>query len=219
MDIVISGANGFIGSWLIKEMLEKTKHSIWALVRPGSDRTKLPEHQNLKVIETDYTRDVQIRSVLNGKDVFIHLIGQMGSYGVADEVYERINVGLTCQLLKMCEETGIQQFIFCSTPGVQGFGHRLAKEEEAYAPRNLYEASKVQAEQSVIEFCQGKQIAYTIIRPDFVYGPEDVRRVKMYKNIRKGKFVLTTNGKSYLHPTYVTDVAQGFIKAIGKQRR
>ncbi len=217
MKIVISGANGFIGSWLIKEMLAKTDHQIWALVRPESDRSKLPEHRNLKVIGIDYEREEQIRGAVEGKDVCIHLIGQMGKYGVADEIYEKINVELTRWLLQICEEEGIGQFIFCSTPGVQGFGHRLAREEEPYAPRNLYEITKVHAEQCVMDFCKGKKIAYTIIRPDFVYGPEDTRRVKMYKNIQKKRFILTTNGKSYLHPTYVTDVAQGFIRAIGRQ--
>ena len=138
----------------------------------------------------------------------------MGEYGVTKEQFENINVNLTMKILEWSEQAGIRQFIFCSTPGVQGFGHRLAVEEEKYAPRNLYEMIKVEAEKNIIHFCQNANIKYTILRPDFVYGPGDRRRAKMYRNIRKKKFVLTTNGKAYLNPTYITDITQGFIKSI-----
>lgn len=215
MNIAVTGANGFIGSWLLKELIEEEKHTVYALVRRGCNRKTLPISKRLSIVETDYTDLNKVEEILRGKDVIIHLIGQMGEYGVTEEAFYQVNVELARVLLEISDRVGIKQFIFCSTPGVQGFGHRLAKEEEPYAPRNEYERTKVLAEQQIITFCKNSNISYTIIRPDFVYGPGDIRRVKMYRNIQKNKFVLTTNGKSFLHPTYITDVTQGFIKSVG----
>ena len=212
--IVISGANGFIGSWLIKELEKEKKYTLFPLVRENSDISHLPDLENGNIVKVDYDNFELLEKVIQGADVYIHLIGQMGGYGIPQSTYEYVNVELTKRMLQLCEKCKVRQFVFCSTPGVQGFGHRLAAEEEAYAPRNLYEKTKVQAEQLIIKFCKTSAMKYTIIRPDFVYGPGDYRRVKMYRSIKNRKFVLTTNGKSWLHPTYILDVVQGFSKVI-----
>ena len=69
------------------------------------------------------------------------------------------------------------------------------------------------AELGVIHICEGK-IPYTILRPSYVYGKEDVRRTALYRSIKKKYFVLTTSGKAYLQPTYVSDIVDGFLLAI-----
>lgn len=216
MNIIITGANGFIGSWLTNELSKKEENHVTALVRRGCNLNGLEEKKEISIKEVDYEEEQEkIGKLFSNQDICIHLIGQMGKHGVGKEEYEKTNVTLTMRILKLCEQEGVKQFIFCSTPGVQGFGHRLAVEEESYAPRNCYEKTKAQAEKEIISFCQRANIKYTIIRPDFVYGPGDRRRIKMYKNIKEKKFILTTSGKTYLHPTYIRDVTQGFIKTIG----
>lgn len=217
MKILVTGATGFIGQWLISELIEQQKHEIVALVRKERNVDKLKNDMNLSVAAVDYEHSA-FSNEFNHVDVCIHLIGQMGKFGVSEEKFTDVNVNLTYKILKVCEEKGVKQFIFCSTPGVQGFGNRMAVEEQPYAPRNAYEKTKVMAEKAIINFCKNSNIKYTIIRPDFVYGPGDIRRVKMYKNIRDKKFILTTNGQSFLHPTYITDVTQGFIKSIGNEK-
>lgn len=214
MKILVTGATGFIGQWLVSELIEQQKHEIVALVRKESDVNKLKDQKGLSIIEVDYGNQ-NLSKKFKNVDVCIHLIGQMGEFGVPEEKYVDVNVNLTYKILNICEAKGVKQFIFCSTPGVQGFGNRMATEEQPYAPRNAYEKTKVMAEEEIIDFCKTSKIKYTIIRPDFVYGPGDMRRVKLYKNIKNKKFILTTSGKSFLHPTYITDVTQGFIKSIG----
>lgn len=213
INLAITGANGFIGTCLINELLKLDKYVIKALVRDESKAVEISKADNVFVLKTDYEK-TDYEKELKDVDVCIYLIGQMGKYGVSEKQFIDVNVKLTEKVLQSCILNGVKQFIFCSTPGVQGFGTRLADEGQRYAPRNIYEKTKVMAEESVIRLCNDTNMNYTIIRPDFVYGPGDVRRVKMYKNIKNGKFILTTNGKSYLHPTYITDVAQGFIKSI-----
>ncbi len=220
MKIVITGGNGFIGSWVVKK-LSGMGDEITCLVREGSDISKIESGGKLPGVMirvVDYEKEISLKREIEGASVLIHLIGQMGGKEITKEKMNYTNVILTKIVANACAANHVNQIIYCSTPGVQGLGHRACTEEMPYAPRGQYERSKVEAEVALIEICKRYHINYTIIRPDFVYGPLDMRRVKMYKNIKKRRFVLTTKGDSYLHPTYVEDVAQGIVKAVQNEQ-
>lgn len=208
MKIAITGATGFIGKNFINQINECENEYI-CIVRKSSNIKNELNKSNVEKKIIDFEQEQELVGGLKDVDVVIHMVGKMGEYGTPYEEYEKINCILTRKIVQACVKKSVKQFIYLSTPGVQGFGNRLAVEEEKYAPRNQYEITKVKAEEIIIDELADTEVKYTIIRPDFVYGPEDYRRIKMYKNIRDKKFVLTTSGKSYLHPTHVYDVVQG----------
>ena len=109
---------------------------------------------------------------------------------------------------------GVAKFIFCSTTGVQGFGYKRATEELPYNGRGIYEKSKAEAEKRVILICAKKGIDWIIVRPDFVYGPGDMRRLALYRKIAEKRMYILGNGQSSITPTYVEDVIQSFGKCI-----
>lgn len=212
--IAITGGTGFLGKCIIQKLLQYDAE-IYCFVREGSNVVKLPNSEKIKIVTVDFSNTNSLKEHLRDISVVIHLIGQLGKYGIDYQTFYETNVIITKNMIQACSKSLVEQFIFCSTPGVQGFGRRLANENDAYNPRNDYEKTKMLAEQFIIRYCTDKELNYTILRPDFVYGPGDYRRVQMYKNIRDRKFVLTTNGLSYLHPTYIDDIADGFLKSIG----
>ena len=218
MKLLVTGATGFIGKSLVKRLSEE-KHEVICLVREESNTSSILVNENIVIKKIDFNDIDELKESLADIETVIHLAGQMGAYGVPYESFYQTNCVLTQTLLKAAFEKKVKHFIYCSTPGVLGFGKRLASEKEPYAPRNPYEKTKVIAETLIKEFCRDHpEIHYTIIRPDFVYGPGDMRRVKMYKNIKHKKFVLTTSGKSYLHPTYIDDVITGFLCCMGNKK-
>ena len=101
-----------------------------------------------------------------------------------------------------------RRFIFVSTPGVQGFGYRLAGENVPFNPRGLYEKSKVLAEKAILSHRFKANQYWTIIRPDFVYGPGDLRRILLYRKIKAGRWPRVGSGRSVLRPTFVLDVCR-----------
>lgn len=213
MRILMTGATGFIGRRMLDFLTSENSNEIICLLRPKSEAEKLPRKDNIKIIRTSFEAQ-ELLTAMNEIDVVIHLAGQMGVPGVTYEQFYEVNCNLTSKLVDAAVERKVKQFIYCSTPGVLGFGKRLAAEDEPYAPRNDYEKTKMEAEKIVRQQCRDTDTKYTIIRPDFVYGPGDTRRIGMYKLIRDKHFILTTSGKSYLHPTYIDDVIQGFICAM-----
>jgi len=215
VNILVTGATGFIGSHLVKKLLD-TGHNVRCAVRNNSNISTLPGNKQIEVVNVDL--QVPQKDIFDSVQVVIHLAAQLGEYGIEPDHLIQTNYELTKQLLLQAERSNVEQFIFCSTPGVLGFGHRLAPEETIYNPRNLYEKTKADAEQFIISHCADSNIKYTIIRPDFVYGPGDIRRIKLYKAIRDKNFILTTNGQSYIHPTYIDDVIQGFLLCAGNPK-
>lgn len=218
MRILVTGATGFVGKHLV-HTLSRQQHEIICPVRKTSKTEEITGVPNIIVDKIDFNNEQDLEKCCQGVHTVIHLAGQMGAYGVPYEVFYQTNCVLTERLLSSAKKAGVMHFIYCSTPGVLGFGKRLAKETEPFAPRNDYEKTKVMAENTVKNFCaQNSGLYYTILRPDFVYGPGDTRRIKMYRAIRDKKFVLTTSGKSYLHPTYIDDVVSGFLCCIGNEK-
>ena len=211
--ILVTGATGFLGGHILRALLQNGYRVICA-ARSRQNIKKLREigHSGSVV---DIQEKEALQNCLECCDVVIHLAGQLGEHGIPYNLFYETNCALTEELLLLSDKCGVKQFIFCSTPGVYGFGQRLCKEDSPYAPRNDYEKTKVIAEQRIMGYCHNASVRYTILRPDFIYGPEDTRRVKMYKYIKNKKFILTTNGKSYLHPTYVEDVTQAFLLCVG----
>lgn len=217
MRILVTGATGFVGMHLIRA-LSTDENEILCLVREKSDVKDIIGLKNVTVKRTDFDNEHALRTCCDNIHTIIHLAGQMGAYGIPYETFYRTNCVLTEKLLCAAKKADVTHFIYCSTPGVLGFGKRLARETEPFAPRNAYEKTKVIAENIVKDFCeQNVEMHYTILRPDFVYGPGDTRRIKMYRGIRDKKFVLTTSGKSYLHPTYIEDVISGILCCIGNE--
>jgi Nucleoside-diphosphate-sugar epimerases len=216
--VLITGATGFIGSHLAREIYKVGQYDIVCLIRKTSDTNVIKDLAGIQFAQGDLLDEKLDNRILDHVDIIFHLAGQIGKYGIEYDDYYQLNCRATENLLALAEQEGVKQFIYCSTPGVLGFGKRLADENELYEPRNAYEKTKAQAEQIIKDFCINSKIKFTIIRPDFVYGPGDYRRIKMYENIKNKRFILTTSGKSYLHPTYIDDVIQGFMKCIGNEK-
>jgi nucleoside-diphosphate-sugar epimerase len=120
-------------------------------------------------------------------------------------------------LLEECRKSLNSRFIFISTPGVQGKGYRQAKESFPYNPPYIYEQTKCEAEKLVIEYNQLHGVPMGIVRPDFVYGPEDYRRISLYRSIMRKRFLIVGSGKSIIHPTFIDDVIQGLL-LIGQNK-
>lgn len=213
MKIIVTGATGFIGKNFLSTVKNDGNYYL-CLIREESKIDDIEHFSNIEFKRIKFVQD-ELEEVMYGANVVIHMVGQMGGYGVTKEQFENANCKLTNDILQACIVTKIKQLIYLSTPGVQGFGKRLCVESEPYAPRNLYEKTKVESERMIINTLTGTEVKYTILRPDFVYGPGDYRRIRMYKNIRDKKFVLTVSGKAYLNPTYVMDVVQGIKCSVG----
>ena len=118
MKILVTGITGFIGRNFARTINDENEYIF--LVRNNSKVEFLKDYSNVNVVKTDFSKK-ELSESLKDVEIVVHMIGQMGGYGVSREQFEKINCDLTRNILKVCVETKIKQFIYLSTPGVQGF--------------------------------------------------------------------------------------------------
>lgn len=208
MKILMTGATGFIGSHVAEALLD-AGHEVRATARVSSNVDRFV-HRGVEVLVGAVSDSSFLRNACEDMEIVINLAGRLGGWSVRPEELHLTNVMAVKKLVCAAEAAGVRQFIHCSTPGVVGMVG-VAAEDSHYSPQGCYEHTKQQAEQFVLSKHSEGRIAVTVARPDFVYGPGDLHKLKLFQAIRKRRFFLLSGGRSLLHPTYVTDVAQGFL--------
>lgn len=235
--ILITGGAGFLGSHIARALLTMDAKVILldAFVQYFSPlETVSTQYQ--RYIEERF-RDIRGRVSLirgdtrNADDLrraiaaeepthIIHLaalpIANMSST-FSDEAVGSIVSG-TINLLEIIRDIGcVQRFVYASSSMVYGdFEYMPADEKHPTNPKSIYGAAKLCGETMTKVYGQLFDIDYAIVRPSAVYGPTDVNhRVSQIfvENAVNGKPLMLHGGDTALDFTFVTDIADGFIKA------
>jgi nucleoside-diphosphate-sugar epimerase len=169
--ILVTGAGGFIGSAVVKVLLESGA-SVRALVGPpGATLRPLPSEVDANVGEI--TDSQVVESVAIGIDTVIHLAGlpSVRSSFEQPASYADVHVTGTATLLSACRKANIRRFIYVSSAEVYGRPKTdPAHEEHPAEPRSPYGAAKLGAEHFVRAFSVAYGMDCIILRPFSVYG-------------------------------------------------
>jgi len=209
MKAFVIGGTGFIGNHIVKYLLSNG-FEVRVLIRRKSNIS----HFSDKRIELKYGNISEIDSLReHTKDVdFVYsAFGILGQWEMPEQKYWEINTKGVENLLESCLNRNIKQFIHISSAGVLGplLDGVIADESFPYNPSNVYEKTKCEAEKEILHYGEKQGIPFTIIRPEFVYGPGDMHVLGLFKAIKAKRFLLLGNGNSLLHPTYIDDLIQG----------
>jgi len=150
MNLLITGSNGFIGSYFINKYKDKYKIKTFSFRKENIDTLNC-----------------------SNVDVVFHLsalVHQMG--GASAEEYEKVNVTQTIELAKKAKESGVKQFVFMSTVKVYGEETNVSYTEKSICnPEDEYGKSKLKAEQKLLGLSdEGLGFSVSIIRTPIVYG-------------------------------------------------
>ena len=220
--VLITGASGFIGSFLVEEALQRGFRT-WAGVRRSSSRKYL-QQPGLEFLELDCSRaDVlrrqleEHRAVHGRFDYVVHCAGVTKCADPAD--FDRVNYGQTRLLADTLEALGMtpRQFLFVSTLSVFGPVHedtyQPIRETDTPCPNTAYGRSKLRAEQYLQSL---PSFPYVIFRPTGVYGPRERDYFLMAQSIKHHVDAAVGFRRQDLTFVYVKDVVQAVFLAIEK---
>ena len=234
--VLVTGADGFIGSHLVEELVRKGD-SVRAVAYYNSfDNWGWLEDLDPVVLEAVeiVTGDVRdsyfVKKAVEGIDDVYHLAALIGiPYSYRNpESYVQTNVTGTLNVLQACREVGVSRLLHTSTSEVYGTAQTVPiNESHPLQGQSPYSASKIGADQMALSFYRSFELPVVVIRPFNTFGPRQSTRAvipTIIAQIASGK---TTIKLGALKPTrdftYVSDTARGFIAgatatgAIGKE--
>lgn len=224
--ILVTGADGFIGSHLV-EMLVRDNYSVRAFVFYNSfnswgwlDRPAPDVAGGFEVVAGDVRDAYSVREAMRGCSVVLHLAALIGipfSYQAPD-AYLETNVRGTLNVLQAGRELGVSKIVCTSTSEVYGTARFVPiSEDHPLNAQSPYAATKAAADQLALSFHHSFGLPVAILRPFNTYGPRQSARAvipSIILQIVTGRRQIRIGS---LHPTrdfsYVGDTARGFIQA------
>ncbi|MDH5377572.1 MAG: NAD-dependent epimerase/dehydratase family protein, partial [Gammaproteobacteria bacterium] len=163
--------------------------------------------------------DISDRKIMDelcaGADYVIHTVSNFRTASGPPESYKHINVDGTKVTFDSARDAGVKRYIQCSTIGVHGDVKTTpANEETEFAPGDLYQETKLESENYVRSNIGKSDMEVVIVRPTSMYGPGDMRMLKMFKMLKKKTFFKVGPCKENFHAVYIDDIVNGFLKVL-----
>jgi nucleoside-diphosphate-sugar epimerase len=217
MKILITGASGFIGSFIVEEALRRGFET-WAAVRRSSSREYLRD-ERIKFIELNLSSKEELVEQLRGKD-FDYVVHAAGvTKCLHKEDFRRINTEGTKNLADALLELQmpLKRFVFVSSLSIFGAireqqPYEEIRESDTPQPNTEYGRSKLAAEQYLEQL--GNRLPYIILRPTGVYGPREKDYFVMAKSIKQHSDFAVGYRRQDITFVYVSDVVQAIFLAL-----
>lgn len=220
--VLVTGASGFIGSFMVEQALQ-SGYTAWAGLRASSSRRYLKD-ERIRFLVLDMgnpdTLRVQLadHKVKFGKiDYIIHCAGVTKCLDKRE--FDRVNYQQTVNFVEALRELDMipELFVYLSSLSVFGPVHETDYKEiletDPIRPNTAYGISKRKAE---LYLAKQTDFPYVIFRPTGVYGPRETDYYLMAKTIRNRVDFSVGYKRQDITFVYVKDVVQGVFKALEK---
>jgi NAD dependent epimerase/dehydratase len=221
--ILVTGADGFIGSHLTELLLEKgckvralsyyNSFNYWGWLED------IPQNTNLEVVSGDIRDPFYCKEITKGIDIVMHLAALIAipySY-VAPNSYVDTNVIGTLNICQAAKENNVKRIIHTSTSEVYGTAQYVPIDEKhPLQAQSPYSASKIGADAMAMSFYNAFDLPLTIARPFNTYGPRQSARAVIPTIISQIATGIKEIKLGDLSPTrdfnFVKDTCKGFIE-------
>lgn len=199
MKVLITGATGFLGSYIVDKCIEQGD-SVRVLVRKTSNLDYLKTYPSIEYAYGDLSDTAALNEATKGIDVIYHSAARVTAVGDRAQFYND-NYFATKYLVDAAKTAGVKRFIFISSPSIFfDFTEQVDIDETYPYPDkyiNLYSETKAKAEQYVLAANTAKFITCSL-RPRAIWGPRDKTGYlpKIVASMMREKFPNFSGGKS-----------------------
>lgn len=214
MKALVTGANGFTGSHLVKR-LQDHGHTIVGLVRKTSNLARLADYTG-PLVYGDITDHEALQTAMAGVDVVFHTAAYV-DLGIVDAAeMARVNVSGTQAVVDMAQALGVPKLVYCSTIGVYGdtqgavIDETFQRQQTGFS--SPYDATKYQAQQ-VVDQAAAAGFHGVSVMPSGIFGPDDPHFGPVIRLFLKGRLKVWPGGDRLTGIVHVDDLADAMLLA------
>lgn len=212
MTSLVTGASGFIGQAVTRRLLAAGE-PVRVLVR-SRERFAALGIEGVEVVEGDITDAEAVTRAVRGVESVYAIAGTFREPDLPDDRYRAINVEGVRHVLEAARRHGVRRVVHCSTVGIHGDVRGSPVSEDApVVPEGIYEVTKAEGDRLALEYGRRGEPEVVVVRPAPVYGPGDLRLLKMFRMARKNPIVMVGPGTARYHMIYIDDLAEVFLRA------
>jgi len=210
MRVLVTGAGGFIGRYIVKELLDNG-YEVVALMR------KKRKIEGAEILTGDIRDAERMKEVVKGVDAVFHNAAYASDYGKKRIFYE-VNVEGTRNVAEACISNGVEKIVYTSSAGVYGFPNKneWITEDSPKKPINIYQKTKLLGEKLLLEY---KQLHVTIVRPPLVLGAGGKASFLLLSRAKNGELSYMGDGNNFVTIAHAADVAKCLRLALEKGKR
>jgi UDP-glucose 4-epimerase len=182
--VLVTGGAGFIGSNIVKALLEKDLRIVVLDNLVTGYENNVPPSSNVVFIKGDICDEDMLKKVVRDVDTVFHLAASVGNRRSLENPLRdaEVNIIGTLRLLEAARRAGVRKFVFTSSASIFGELRILPiREDHPIVPDSFYGASKFAAERDCLIYGAIHGISITCLRPFNVYGPN--QRYDAYGNV------------------------------------
>jgi nucleoside-diphosphate-sugar epimerase len=211
MKVLVTGASGFIGGYLVKELL-KQGYNIRAISRKSDLKIK-----GVEVVLGDITKPETLIPAMSDVEAIFHNAAYAIDYGKKEDFF-KFNVQGTRNIADACEKTGIKQIVYTGSCGIYGFPNKniKIKEDSFKHPLNAYQKSKFEGERVLQTY---KNLHVSIVRPPLVLGAGAIAVQLLLTRMKNQKLPYIGDGNQLITIVHPGDVAQCLRLALENDKK
>ncbi len=204
MKILITGADGFVGSNLVRELLSRG-HKIVGFIQFGNDPKTIKDLE-VELRFGDLLDKQSIDKAFPGCDALIHTAASTSIWPYRSEIQKRVNIDGTKYLMQAALQNNLKRIIHVGTANSFGFGSKNnpGNEQKPYMTDRYkmdYMDTKYEAHKLVLNMIENDNLPAIIVNPTFMFGPfpTPMGSAKMIESVYKGKVPgFSRGGRNYV---------------------
>lgn len=212
--VLVTGANGMLATNLI-ESLSRSGYHVVGTLRRGRQYYGA-KNDRVELVEADFKDPSSLSGILARCNAVIHVAAMTSQSCGNYDVYRRVNVEATENLLKEAVKCGVEDFVFVSTANTIGYGGGEARQMFYPFTESLYARSKKEAEMRVLQYSD--KIRIVIVNPTFMIGKYSSSdgSGRVFDIVKRFPIVFCpVGGKNVIN---VEDAAEGIVAAMERGR-
>ncbi len=211
--MIVTGAAGFIGGALLRRLAAyglDVVGTVW-----HADEAESLRAEGYRCETLDLLSDQPFDRYVKDMDIVFHVAAMFQETEYDEATYLKANRDGALKLCKAANAAGVARFVHCSTVGVHGNVKELpCKETTPFNPMDHYHRTKLAGELAIFDFARtlpADGMVVTANRPAMVYGPGDMRMLKLFQRVLRGKFTMVGDGKVLAHLGHIDDQVDSFL--------